>query len=532
LKSKVKAQEYHTPFILREQAESILDKVRNSSDSSTVNDIDVVLQELQVHQIELEMQNDELLIANEEIEIQRLRFENIYNLAPVGYFILDNHGIIEDVNAAGLKLLETGKSIIRCKSLYSYISADNADKFYQFYRHLLSSPDKQSCQLKLVSKTGREFYALLEGRSVPISAQCYIAIIDVSEGIAARQHLVETNDRLELALEASAAGTWELHFPAMHFYLDDMTNRICNAGVGKFDSTYPAFINLVHPDDRFMIDQHFRTAINQDKEIDIVSRFINTKGQVCFASIRGHLAHIDTEVQKRFVGIMWDITEKKLLEEKADEQKLTRQKEITTATLNAEQNERRRISEALHDSVSQLLYGIKMQVGQLGNGDKAAATVKLNQLLDMAIKETRNISFELAPSTLADFGLPATITELCERLSTPQMKITAIVSGFGQRSDLLQESTIFRIIQELINNCMKHSGASHVRIQIKKSKKIEIVVSDNGNGFAIAEQVNNLGGSGIYSIKNRLSLYNGTFDIDSSAGRGTTVKISLESLCG
>src|SRR3954471_5456252 len=79
--------------------------------------MDGILQELQVHQIELEMQNDELRIANEETELQRLKFEGIYDLAPVGYFIIDPRGYIDEVNTTGMNLLGASKSGIRRKSL-------------------------------------------------------------------------------------------------------------------------------------------------------------------------------------------------------------------------------------------------------------------------------------------------------------------------------------------------------------------------------------------------------------------------------
>src|SRR3982750_4468564 len=82
--------------------------IRAGADPSNTQ-MDDILQELQVHQIELEMQNDELRNANEEIELQRIKFESIYDLAPVGYFIMDQRGFVDEVNTAGMNLLGTGK---------------------------------------------------------------------------------------------------------------------------------------------------------------------------------------------------------------------------------------------------------------------------------------------------------------------------------------------------------------------------------------------------------------------------------------
>ena len=177
-----------------------------------------------------------------------------------------------------------------------------------------------------------------------------------------------------------------------------------------------------------------------------------------------------------------------------------------------------------HDSVSQLLYGIKLQ---LSEKNYAEAIAKANKLLDAVIQETRNISFQLAPSILADFGLAPTIDELCRRLSSPHVQIDAQVSGFSAPGELFLEETIFRIIQELVNNCLKHSGASYIHISLKKNKLIEILVTDNGKGFKYEKLDTPPKGAGLISIRNRLALYNGKLDISSAPGKGTTVRVQL-----
>jgi signal transduction histidine kinase len=128
------------------------------------------------------------------------------------------------------------------------------------------------------------------------------------------------------------------------------------------------FVTKMHPDDREMVDQHFRTSLNNDKEIDIICRFTNTDEKPCYVSIRGHLAGEGAE--RRFVGIMMDITEKRQIEEETARLKQDQQKNITRAILNAQENEQRRISDSLHDGVSQLLYGIKMQLETVPGNDK------------------------------------------------------------------------------------------------------------------------------------------------------------------
>ncbi|MBB6107596.1 PAS domain S-box-containing protein [Mucilaginibacter lappiensis] len=494
--------------------------------------MEMLFQELQMHQVELEMQNDELRIANEQLELQQLKFAGIYDLAPIGYFILDKYGIINEVNNEGVNLLETGKGDIIKNRLQFFVAAEYSDTYHRFYREMLNSGQRQNCHVKMTSKKGTEFYVQMEGIAItPIPTlplQCDIAVIDITKRVNAEKSLAKTKERLELALEASSAGTWELELDTMKFYLDEFNYQTCAIPGDKFDGKYQTFIQLIHPDDRDMVDQHFRTSLNNQKAIDLVCRFINSSGHMRYASIRGHV--ITEEGQPhRFVGIMMDISEKRQIEEESARLKHDSQKNIILATLRAEENERRRISDALHDSVSQLLYSIRIKLGTLEDCNDSREVVRnVNELLDMAILETRNISFELAPSILADFGLPATIEELAKRLSTPNMLIKTRIVGFHERLDLQLEIGIFRIIQELVNNCMKHSTADLINIEIKKNRIIEICVKDNGKGFKVEEQEEIPSGSGLSSIKNRMGLYHGHLHIESIPGTGTIVRITLD----
>jgi PAS domain S-box-containing protein len=514
---------------LRTDTEKIL-KQRIASASQSA-DMQILSEELKIKSNNLERQNKQLCADINELQQQQTQLTNIYDLAPIGYFILDKAGYIVDVNNNGANLLEGGKAEFIFARLKNFIPADCTGIYQVFFKQMLSTRARQTCQLKMMAKGGREFYAQLEGITIYTAADaklhCYIAIVDISDRIQAQQYLAETKDRLELALEAAAAGTWELDLNTMDFYLHEFNYHLCAVKNNQFDGRYETFISLVHPNDQAIVDQKFHIAIAHGKEIDLVCRFVNTDNKVCYASLRGHVI-AENERNKRLVGILMDITEKKRIEEEAAILKKDQQKIITTATLFAEENERKRVSEALHDSVGQLLYGIKMQLDQLYLAKQhSAETHHLYELLDTAVKETRNIAFELAPSILTDFGLPTTVTELAHRFSTPQLQIRTQITGFTERLDLFLETCIFRIIQELINNCMKHSAASVIDLYISQTDLIEITIHDNGKGFDAKQQEAKPTGSGFSSIKNRLGLYNGTLNVKSEPGYGTTILINL-----
>ena len=532
LKGKKQPEDKPQFLHLRKEAEQYLSDKKIPVESNIAgDDIKKLFQELQVHQIELEMQNDELRRANEELEIQRLRFSGIYDLAPIGYYILDAAGIIEDVNITGASLLGLQKNSLITKRMQSFIWQSHADEFYIFLKRLVESGTAQSCQLKFKAANGRVVDAQVGGivinNTLNLKRQCYIAVMDITKRIESEQLLSEIKNRLVLALEASKAGTWEYDLQTGFFSMDNACCEICGLDAVKFNGQYVEFLNIIHSDDREKLDKALRTAVNQETDLSLDSRILKDN-ILCHIALRGHVV-AEPGKSKRFLGTMMDVTDKKTLEEEAGELKIDQHKKIAAAIFKTEENERRRISESLHDSVSQLLYGIKLNLQQLKAGEvNEHALTAINTLLNEAVTETRNISFELAPSILTDFGLPAAVEELAKRFSTPQLRIKTKITGLTSRLSLTMEMVIFRLIQELLNNCIKHSGADMVIVQVKKSKLLEIEVKDSGIGFKVNEQENRPTGSGLSSIRNRLDFYDGTMHINSHPGEGTTVQISLK----
>ncbi|WP_407431360.1 PAS domain S-box protein [Arcticibacter sp.] len=494
---------------------------------------DRLLQELQVHQFELEMQNDELRRTNEELEMQRIRFLGIYELAPIGYFILDNHGNIRDVNSAGSQLLDIDKADLLGRRFISFIEITDRDHFHRFFHDIIDRHEKRNCQIQFTSYSGQTFFGQLEGTAIdgflPRSATCYLAVIDISERIEAVAKLEETKERLELALEASDAGTWEYDYATGKIFLNDSSFGLCGIDNITYTGEYHSFLDIVHSNDRYMVDQHLRTCINHEKEVDIEFTIVRNK-EKCHVSMRGHLIRRPENV-KRFVGTIMDISEKKRLESEAQQLKVEQQRNITKAIITTEATERKRISESLHAGVCQLLYGIKLNIQQMGalkSPDDPLAN--MSKLVDLAIKETRNIAFELAPSILNDFGLPITIEEICKRLSTPRLTIRSETKGLNKRLSSSLETCVFRMIQDLINNAIKHSGAGEVVVKVNRGHALEITVTDNGKGFDPESLTGNTQGTGLRNVSSKAKLYDGTVDVKSQPGKGTCVKIVLNKL--
>ncbi|MBI5057841.1 MAG: PAS domain-containing protein [Nitrospirae bacterium] len=148
---------------LRKKAEGKLRKQKGTSlKIISAQDSQSLVHELQVHQIELEMQNEELRNAQVLLEESRSKYFDLYEFAPVGYFTLDKKGLILDANLKGANLLGLEKSILRRTPFSRYVSRDEQDKYYFSRKNILETKTQQTCELKMQKKGGAIFYAQLE----------------------------------------------------------------------------------------------------------------------------------------------------------------------------------------------------------------------------------------------------------------------------------------------------------------------------------------------------------------------------------
>ena len=221
-----------------------------------------------------------------------------------------------------------------------------------------------------------------------------------------------------------------------------------------------------------------------------------------------------------------DITERNRLQEEATALKLRQQKEVLSAVLTTQEEERRRIAEALHNGVGQLLYATKLNLeNQHAAGTREAAL----SLLGEAIKATRTISFELTPGILEDFGLATAIEELVRRVPRASLDVQLHVKGLAAPLPRLLEVAVYRITQELLNNIIKHAQAQEAFLHVvREDGSLLLSVEDNGVGLqpgALSQPTGS--GIGLTSIRNRIDLLGGQLTIDSRPSRGTIITITL-----
>lgn len=215
------------------------------------------------------------------------------------------------------------------------------------------------------------------------------------------------------------------------------------------------------------------------------------------------------------------------------QQEINRQQEqATRAVLDAEENERRRIAGDLHDGVGQILSAALLNLKFMNKGLKEGKPVDTAivddaiHLVENSYDEMRSISHQMMPNALVKSGLVSAVREFVNQIDSRVLNISLSVSGLDDRLDGQTETVLYRVIQESVNNVIKHSQASHLSIQLANDAEgTTLAIEDNGIGFDTAAIDWNSSGLGLQNMRSRLEILKGAMEIDSHPGRGTLITI-------
>lgn len=204
------------------------------------------------------------------------------------------------------------------------------------------------------------------------------------------------------------------------------------------------------------------------------------------------------------------------------------------AVLEAEIQERKRIGQELHDSLGHLLSLTGLHASAIYKRQDITEEKRnelhnsLMKIIDDAFEEVRNISHNLAPYLLSERGLKGALKNIADRVNqSTRLKLNYDTYGLNEKLDSLVENTLFRTIQEIVNNTIKHAEATTLFIQITEgNNEITLIAEDNGKGFSSNES-NNHSGFGLSHLKSRIENLNGTMYIDSNINRGTIISVFI-----
>jgi len=213
------------------------------------------------------------------------------------------------------------------------------------------------------------------------------------------------------------------------------------------------------------------------------------------------------------------------LQEEKQKQKLM----SLDAMLQGEEKERNRVSRDLHDGLGSVLASIKFKILDLQLNNPSDKVNSVLEDMDFAISEMRRISHNLMPEGLRRFGLEASLSDLCKSMQNAKTKVELQLYGSFAILSMEHQTHIYRIIQELIYNSLKHSEATHIFVQCSMEENVLfITVEDDGIGFALnLLDEESKGGVGLENVKIRVNYLHGKLDIRSEEGKGTSVDIEL-----
>lgn len=211
-----------------------------------------------------------------------------------------------------------------------------------------------------------------------------------------------------------------------------------------------------------------------------------------------------------------------------------KQLQATEAVLKGQEEERSRIAKDLHDGLGGLLSSVKYSLNDMKenvilSADNAVSFTRSIDMLDSGIQELRRIAHNMMPENLMKFGLDKALADYCQSIS--KTNIVEISYNSFQLEDYIENSnvsiTVYRVIQELINNTIKHANATQIIVQVFKENNIlNITVEDNGKGFDV-NNISNFKGAGWTNIQNRINYLKGKIQVDSAPTEGTSVNIEI-----
>ncbi|AOM79643.1 hypothetical protein BFS30_22280 [Pedobacter steynii] len=352
--------------------------------------------------------------------------------------------------------------------------------------------------------------------------------LDITERVKAEEERFRNYLLLQQSEDLAQAGSWDFDLLSGALSWSDGMYRLFNLqrGVEVRPEVYLDFATPECLPAAQRIVDHLR---NGDRDFEETLE-IQVNENATVLHIKANAVKNENGDSVRVLGVNMDITATRETERRLRLLEARQQQEIFQVTLNTQEQERRRVSESLHNGLGQLLYGTKLSLNYLTPETAIENTEKYIQakhytqdLLAEAIKETRRISHELMPTVLAEFGLKAAIKEVCSQLQSG-VRFNCTVSLGDFKLDNYLELAVFRTVQELMINVVRHANASQATVIVNaKDNEVRVYVKDNGRGMAI--KADGKQGIGLSSIRNKVELLKGTISIKGKSTSGTVVDV-------
>ena len=509
---------------------------------------DNLVHELQVHQVELEMQNEELRRTQAELMESQERYFDLYDIAPVGYFSINEKGIILEANLTGANLLGIDPRDLRAKRFTSFIHKEDQDIYYLHRQQLFKTLLPQVSEIRMVRKDGSTFWVRVEAALAKAGKSgelvCRAVISDITSQKQAEQALQESEEKYRLLVENALEAIF-IAVDGLLKFANDRTTEL--TGYSQEELISRPLIEFIHPDDRQMVSER---TVKHFKNIEIPNiysfRIVCKSGDIKWVEIS--VALITWEGKPATLNFLTDITDRRRLEE--EQQRVVKLESlgvlaggiahdfnnILTAILGNISLARMESApgSAVHDSLEQAEKAslrAKDLTQQLLTFARGGAPVKELSSLKELLRDTA--SFALAGSNVkCRFAIPADLwfAEI-DRGQVSQVMHNLVLNAqqampSGGIVELTAENMALNELQNLVRG-----------LPLEEGKYIRIAVTDHGSGipaeyldrifypfFTTRHKGSGLGLATSFSIARR---HGGLLNVKSELGVGSTFYLYL-----
>lgn len=339
------------------------------------------------------------------------------------------------------------------------------------------------------------------------------------------QHVVENYERFNTLIKATNDTIWEWDLDTHQITWNEGITNTYGYPASKVKPTTAWHHKNIHADDRERVLNKIALCLSEGQDQwEDEYRYLTADGFYKHVYDRGYILKRETKPYG-MIGAMLDITERK----RKQEELIETQKLITRITIQTQEQERREIGLELHDNINQILATAKLCVDMAINDDDISKELlyKSYDSISKAINEIRALSKNLVPPSLGDIGLKEALQEMIENMSVSsglKIKIRANDPQIESLSDN-KKLILYRIVQEQVNNIVKHARATVAEIELKNDQQHTILsIRDNGIGFDPKKKGK---GIGLHNILSRVEMQNGNMEIISSVGAGCTLRITM-----
>ena len=552
----------------RAEEEVKVDEAR-STKSLSPEDTRRLLHELRVHQIELEMQNEELRRAQAELDASRERYFDLYDLAPVGYLTLSEKGLILEANLTAATLFGVAKGSLVKQPLSRFILPEDKDIYYRFRKRLSETHAPQVCEVRMLRADAAPFWTYLDATAAQDASgapTCRVVASDIAERKRAQEALEQARDELERHVEERTAElsvanqqlrseieerkqaevslraseekfrvAFEDAAVGMVIVIDDLiiaranASFACMTGYSQEELVGKSILDITASKDRertrLMVGQIMAGEISHFR---IEKRYLGKGGRSFWGQSTVAAVHGPDGKVVFTLDIIEDITARKQAEEA-----LLGERQTMSHLLQASDQDRQTIAYEIHDELAQQLAGaiMQFQTFEAMKDTKPRVAMKAYHegmaLLRRGHSETRRLIAGVRPPILDEAGVVAAIGHLVhEQILTPGPKIEYRSRVRFERLAPTLENSIYRVAQEGLRNACQYSKSEKVRISLlQQDNRVRIEIRDWGIGFNVKATAENR--FGLEGIRQRARLLGGDCRIRSATGKGTCVTVEL-----